>query len=203
MADVIQFTPASVLTDASAALNLLTGTTAGDVVAVFDQMTGTQIFPDARPIKDNVRETSRVMDYPVETGVTLSDHHIINPVEIEILFIIPSNAYASAYQQMRTAWVNATKLAVQTRTGVYQNMIIADMAREEDPDMFDAFAISVRLREVIFVVPNSIAAQSQPANYVPANPANQNTVARGFQSSALPLAGSILSYIHAASVWGK
>ena len=53
-----------------------------------------QLFIHARPMKATIRETSKVMEHPVETGVTLADHHIINPIEIDIPVIISSQYYA-------------------------------------------------------------------------------------------------------------
>lgn len=198
---IFNFTPASILADAQLGLDLLANITKVDIVGVFDQQSFSQVFPGARPMKASVRETSRVMDYPVETGVTLSDHHVINPTEIELMMVINSLEYGSAYQAIRNAWVNATLLMVQTRTGVYRNMIVAQMPHEETPDMYDAIYQTVRLREVIFVAPSSIAAPTQPANYSPVNPVNQNTVTRGFQSP-VALAGSALSLANVINLWG-
>ena len=75
-------TPASVLSDASLVAGLLTTTNKVDVVQVLNQQTNTQMFQGARPIKAEVREYAKVMDYPVESGVTLSDHRISMPTEI-------------------------------------------------------------------------------------------------------------------------
>jgi hypothetical protein len=174
-------------------LNLLTGALSGDVVAIYDTETFTQLFPDARPIKATVRETSKVMEHPVETGAMIADHHIINPTEIELSLIISSDAYATAYQQIYDAFVNATNLSVQTRTDVYDNMVVMNVPHEEAPEMYDAIAVALHLREVLFVVPASVAASSTssatpaaPANYAPADPANSDTVQSGLQAPATP-----------------
>ena len=79
-------------------------------------------------MKATVRETSKVMEHPVETGIMLSDHHIINPVEIDIPLIVTSSStgllgallgnlatnYAATYAQIRQAFYNATPLTVKT-----------------------------------------------------------------------------------------
>jgi hypothetical protein len=172
-----------------------------DVVAVLDQDTLQQVFEGARPMKAMVRETAMVMKYPVETGATLSDHRISNPTEIEMTFVIPSEQYAVAYQDIRNAWVNATKLSVQTRTGTYQNMIIADMPHEEDPDSFNTVTQHIRFMEVIYAAPASIAQPSGLANYQPADPQYAMTVNRGLLTGITAPAG-ILSYFSASSIWG-
>ena len=205
-------TPQSLLSNLATAANLLNGGGKVDVVGVLaqnssvDLTTGSmntvfsQVFSEARPMKALVKETAKVMDHPVETGAILSDHRISNPTEIEIHAIIPQSAYATAYVAIRNAWLNATLLSVQTRTGTYRNMIIADMPHEEDPDKFTAIDQFIRLREVIMVAPS--AGQPLLANFSPALPQNQSTVSIGLLSG-LAAAGTVMSYFHATSVWGR
>lgn len=176
-------TPQSILSNVNFGINLLTGSLAYDTVGIFNQQSFQQVFSDARPVKASVRETSRVMDHPVETGVVLSDHHVINPSDIFVTMVINSRFYASTYQQIKAAYVNATLLSVQTRPTVFPNMIIAAMPHEEDPDMFDIITINLHLREVLYVTPSSIAPATQPANYSPNDPKNFTTIKRGQQSA--------------------
>jgi hypothetical protein len=160
-----------------------------------------QLFTNARPMKATIRETSRVMEHPVETGVVLSDHHIINPVEIDIPLVVTNAGggtitsllslagitnstatnYATTYSQIRQAFINATPLAVKTNVGVFSNMIIADMPHEEDPDMYDVITIALHLKQVIYITPGSITVAS---NFQPLAAANSNTLASGLQSAA-------------------
>jgi hypothetical protein len=173
----------------SSVLNSLVGATGA--TAAFGQM-----FADARPLKATVRETSRVMEHPVETGVMLADHHVINPVEIDIPLVVKAPFYAATYTQIRQAFVAATLLSVKTRVGTYSNMIIADMPHEEDADMYDAITIGLHLRQVQYASPGGSTAQS----FQPLDPADSNTVASGLQSAAslgaqlLSAAGSVSSY---------
>ncbi len=195
-------TPEFLLSGANTVGNLLSQITNTDVVQVLNQTTMQQVFGGARPVKARVRESARVMDYPVETGVLLSDHRISNPTEIELTCIIPSGQYSIAYPTIRTAWQLGTLLSVQTRLGTYKNMIISDLPHEEEPDMFSAVTMDIKLREVIYTVPSSIAGSGLLANYSPRNPAmNSITVGSGILSSTAA-AGSALSYLHAATVFG-
>ncbi len=194
-------TPDTVLSGIQQVGNLLIKTSRVDVIQVINQETLLQIFSGARPMKAGVRETLRVMNYPVETGAILSDHKINNPTEITLDTIIPASEYASAYPQVRNAALNATLLSVQTRLGTYRNMIISDYPHEEEPDMFTAVAMTIKLQEVIFAAPTSIAAQGQLANYAPANPEN-TAVANSGLIGALVTPATILGYLHAGSVWG-
>ena len=155
-----------------------------DVVAILDADSMQQVFADARPLKAAVRETSRVMFHPAETGVQLADHHIINPNEIDVPLMISAANYASMYQQIKAAFVASTLLIVQMRTDVYQNMIVADMPHEESPEIYDAVVLALHLKEVLFETPNAVAPQSQPAGYAPADPANSDTAQSGQQQPA-------------------
>ena len=129
-----------------------------------------------------MRETSKVMEHPVETGVVLSDHHIINPVEIDLPLMVPAIYYAAIYQQIKADFLAATELSVKTPVNVYGSMIIADMPHEESPEHFNAIIIGLRLKQVLFEVPGST--QPLPANYSPAEPGDQNTVQSGLQSAS-------------------
>lgn len=159
--------------------DVLNITSNADAVGIFNSDTLQQVFENARPLRADVRETSMVMNHPVETGVVLSDHHIINQVEITILLMINSQFYNSTYEQIRASFIAADKLFVQTRTGVYNNMIIADMPHLEDTEHFDAITMALHLKEIIFIVPNSVSPTAQPSNYSPIEPANTNTVLIG------------------------
>ena len=148
-----------------------------------------QMFVNARPLKATVRETSKVMEHPVETGSIISDHHIINPVEIDIPVIVTAQNYASTYTQIRQAFINATLLSVKTRTGTYQNMIIAEMPHEEESEMYNAIVIALRLRQVLIFTPGASNLQS---GYQPLNAANNNTISSGLQAG-VTLSGKLLT----------
>lgn len=164
--------------------------------SVLDSITGVtnnttafgQKYPNARPMKATIRETSKVMEHPVEVGITIADHHIINPIEIEIPFIISSEFYSATYIQMRQDFLNATALSVKTRVGVYSDMIIADMPHEEDADMYDVITVSLRLRQVIYVT-SFVTLQD---SFAPIDPLNSDTSQNGLQQAAA-IGGKLLT----------
>lgn len=149
-----------------------------DQVAVFDQNFN-QVFKTARPIKAVIKEQSKVMEHPVETGITIVDHRIILPVEIELSLITNGNKtffstdYQTAYNQIRSFYYDATLLTVQTRSGIYTNQLIQSLPHEEDPSIYDELTIALSLKQVQFVMPQYGTA--------PKNPSNSNTVPRGQQ----------------------
>lgn len=145
-----------------------------DTVAVFTQ-DYKQVFAQARAIKAVVKEQAKVMEHPLESGATITDHRIILPVEIELALILTPASYKDVYKIIKQYYLNSTLLIVQTRSGVYTNQLIAGMPHEEDAELFNTIAIALSLKQVIFVT----------AQYgiAPKNPKNSNTVNRGAQQS--------------------
>ncbi len=194
-------TSSALVTDATLALNLLSGTPGVDVVGVFDQTSFTQLFQQARPMKGYIREISRVMEHPLESGAMVAVHMIIDPTTIDLLITIAAPDFSGAFQQIRSAWQAGTLLIVQTKAAVYQNMIIQNLPREEDPERFNITTINLQLKEVLFATENGTTATSNVSYYSPANPSDATIVQRGLQG-AINAASSLLSGIHTASTWG-
>lgn len=184
--------------NAASGLTGLSSTVLNSILGIPNQQASIgQLFVNARPMKATIRETSKVMEHPVETGVVLADHHIINPIEIDLPMIVNSKFYASTYSQIRQNFINASPLAVKTRVGVFNNMIIQNMPHEEDPEMWDVITITLHLKQVIYIVPGSTDPSS---NYQPLDATNSNTLSSGLQQAAalgtqaLGIAGGIASY---------
>ena len=161
-------------------------TFAFDTVAIFDQDYN-QLFINARAIKATVKEESKVMEHPIETGATIVDHRIILPTEIELALILLSTDYQSVYHQIREYYYNSTLMTIQTRSGIYPNQMIQGMPHEEDPTQYDVLTLILSLKQVQFAV----------AQYgtTPKAPANLNTSNRGTQQGTPATAnqtGSIL-----------
>lgn len=143
-----------------------------DTVAIFDQNYN-QLFQQAKSIKVVVKENSKLMQHPLETGAIITDHRIILPIEIEMSLILASSDYADVYKSIRQYYYNATLLVIQTRSGIYQNQLIEAIPHEEDPDMYDAITIALSLKQVFYV-----SAQYAVA---PKYPSDSNTQDRGTQ----------------------
>jgi hypothetical protein len=153
-----------------------TATASADIVAIFDQNFN-QLFELARPIKATVKEESKLMEHPLETGSTFIDHTILLPVEIEFSIVISRGEYRDVYQRIRQAFHNRELLVVQTKTGQYENQIIQGCPHDESPEMSDTVALALKMREV-----QLIAAQFDklPPRAV-RNPSNASTVDKGQQ----------------------
>lgn len=158
-------------------LNTLLPSFAVDYVAVFDQDFN-QLFRDARAIKATIKEEAKVMEHPVENGTIITDHRIILPVEIDLAMILLPDVYQDVYEQIRQYYFSSTLLTIQTKSGIYNNQLIAAMPHEEDPDQFDVITLALSLKQVQFVT----------AQYgvIPKQPKNNTTVKRGTQQATTP-----------------
>lgn len=176
------FTAAALLNDVGVGLSFFAGVGGGDVVQIIDPDTLQQIFENARPILADIDESQRVMEHPVESGASIADFRVIDPKNLTLSLIIPAPDFTSTYEQIRTYFTNAQLVSVQTKTDVYQNLLISRLPHREDPEKFDVITLTLHLREVLYVPPVTIASQQEPANFAPANPTDASTVQRGAQS---------------------
>ncbi|WP_197328957.1 MULTISPECIES: phage baseplate protein [Ralstonia solanacearum species complex] len=154
-----------------------TSTAAVDVVGVFDSGFR-QCFTEARPMKASVKEPSKAMEHPVESGATITDHRIILPVEIELTMLLASSAYRDIYRQIREMFRKGDILTVQTKAGSYSNMLIAEMPHDENPDAFGTLMLTLKLKEVLIVTARY---DKLPPGKVK-NKTHASTVQRGEQS---------------------
>lgn len=143
---------------------------ATDIVAVYTQ-DYTQVFRDARAIKAVIKETSKVMEHPIETGAIITDHRIVWPVEIELKLILTPATYRDVYYEIKDLYLQGTLLIVQTRSGIYESQLINSMPHEEDPTIYDTITIALALKEVQMV--------TAQFTKTPRNPKNTSTVNRG------------------------
>lgn len=159
-----------------------------DVVAVLDENLA-QVFELARPIKAAVKEDSKAMEHPLETGATIVDHRIVLPVEIELSLILSGEEYQSTYNTIRDLFIRGALLTVQTRTGSYPSMLIVSIPHEETADIADGTTLACTLREVQIV-------EAQFSDLKVAKKADSKTKARGEQQAQPSTrSGSVLSGI--------
>lgn len=149
-------------------------TASADVTGVFTQ-DFRQVFTNARPVKATVKPSAKLMEHPLETGATITDHRVILPVEIELSLILKSNFYSNAYQEIKQLYDQATLLIVQTRGGVFNNQLIESLPFEENPETYDVLTVALKLKQVQFVTPQY--------GVVPRNKNQSSTVQRGGQQT--------------------
>lgn len=144
-----------------------------------------QVFGDARPTRVQVSEPSRFMVHPLESGGNITDHRVIDPVELSIQFIFRPETFRTTYFLIRQAFRAALRFSIQTKTNTYTGMYMADIPHEETVELFDTISMIILFREVQFF--DAQLQQLAPSNVV--NDVDASTVFRGEQQSSTPSAG--------------
>lgn len=121
-----------------------------DLVGVYDDSFN-QLFENARPLRCLISERSKIMEHPIETGATIADHVVRQPIEIQLSVIPLPEDFVDSYNAIKAAYLANTFVSVQTKTDTYTNMLIYEMPHDETPEIFDTVAIGIKLREAILV----------------------------------------------------
>ena len=120
-----------------------------DVVCVLDGFN--QVFRGARPMKATVKEEAKLMEHPLEDGATITDHMVVQPVEIELSMTLDPESYRETYKEIKALYLEGRILTVQTRTDSYANQIIQALPHDEQPEMFDTVTLTLKLKEITIV----------------------------------------------------
>lgn len=128
------------------------GTQAQDVVGVFDD-DFKQLFVMARPMRALIRDQSKLMVHPIETGGVIADHRVFEPIGIILEMILDPEEYKDTYQQIKSAYQSNSKLTVQCRVDSYSDMVILAMPHDESAEILDTVAVGLKLEQAIFVDP--------------------------------------------------
>lgn len=155
-------------------VNNFINSAAFDQVAVYTQ-DFEQVFQSARPIKATVKPDSKVMEHPLESGASITDHRILLPIEIELSLTVFGSDAQDTYQEIRELYQNAELLIIQCKAGVFENQLIASMPHEEDVSFFDALTIGLKLKQVQFA--------NTEITFAPRQAKQANTKDRGNQQT--------------------
>lgn len=145
-----------------------------EVVAVLNKSLN-QILSGAKIIKAEVKEESKVMSHPVESGQTIEDEIVFQPVEVTLNMVLDPSSYRATYQEIKGLYTKREIITVQTKVNSYNSLVIESLPHDEDSSLFDTIAIAIRLKEVRFV-------ETEYEAYTPTkvrNPADASTKKTG------------------------
>lgn len=162
---------------------------ATDIVAVYTPDFN-QVFQNARPIKATIKQHARLMKQPLENGATVVDHRIILPIEIELSLVLNSADYIDVYQQIQQLFSTGESLVVQTRSGIFQNQVIASLPTEESPDMYDTLSVALKLQEIQYAGATVTIQPKNPPDTPTSDNGNQQPTTPTNQSGANELFGN-------------
>ena len=121
------------------------------------------IFVDAN-IEESHVNTSEVTQYPVESGVTLSDHIILRPFILKLKSVISNNDLrisfgasnlsnsgraVQAYDQLLAIRRERIELDVVTHIRSYTNMVITELTPFADIEQSDGLFFTITLQQIL------------------------------------------------------
>lgn len=124
-----------------------------EIVAILDDGYNELFQSSRQTLRALIREGAKLMKHPLETGESISDHIVYEPVGAEISLILDPAEYVDNFQQIKSLFKTAKKLTIQTRVETYENMYILEMPHDESAEMADTVAVAVKFEQAIFVDP--------------------------------------------------
>lgn len=99
-------------------------------------------------VEAKVNKESELCDHPVETGAILTDSSIILPTTAEIVIAMPTLYFEDIYNQIEEFRILKKKIILQTKYGVYRNLVIKDVSFDLEHDTIDRAKFTLVLREI-------------------------------------------------------
>lgn len=155
--------------DANALLNNLIQETqleelfTGIGVPVISKINGFNMF-GVSYLSADVKITSDLCQHPVETGEVITDNAIINPVKATVRISMPTAFYTRIYQQIQDYFNNKKFILLQTKFGMYRNMVITQMPYKLENSSVDRAQIDLELEQVMEVYPQYVVSTATGTN---------------------------------------
>ena len=118
------------------------------VLATAINVTGTNPY-GITYISAKVNIESDLCDHPLESGAVVTDASIILPVSAEVTVAMPTFFAERIYEQIKGAYLNKDpKIILQTKYGLYKNMILKNIEYELEKGTVDRTQFVLSLREI-------------------------------------------------------
>lgn len=120
----------------------------------------------------SIENQKKIFEHPIETGVTVAEHEILEPksVNIEAYIAIDDTETLTEFEQL---YLNGAKLRLRAENRIINNMVIAAQPAEITGSVFDKTKYSIRFKQALEVMPQYIAMQKAK------NPADTSRVNTG------------------------
>ena len=99
-----------------------------------------------------VKESSRVMEHPLENGSVVADHQVQMPVEIRLQIVMPYYLYDDIVEDLRRLKQNGTLVSVHCRGGVYTDMVFVDIPHNERAENVSRLSFDCTLRQAMLLL---------------------------------------------------
>ena len=92
---------------------------------------------------------SDLCDHPIESGAVVTDASIIMPVQADVTVVMPTFFAERIYEQMYDLYkAKKDKIILQTKYGLYKNLVLQNMEYELEHDTIDRTKFILTLREI-------------------------------------------------------
>ena len=115
-------------------------------------------------IDANVDISSDLSDHPTEKGSVITDYSIINPISAKVKIAMPTGLYTRIYNQIIKYYQEKKFILLQTKFGMYRNMVIQALPYKLENASVDRPIIELSLRQVMEVSPQYTAITQNSGN---------------------------------------
>lgn len=92
---------------------------------------------------------SDLCDHPIEDGTIITDASVVLPITAEVVVAMPTFFAERIYAQMDDLYrKKEDKIILQTKYGIYDNLVLKDMTYEMEYDKVDRTIFTLSLRQV-------------------------------------------------------
>lgn len=125
---------------------------------------------------------SELCDHPIENGTLITDASIILPISAEVSVAMPTFFAERIYNQMYDLYYNKkTKIILQTKYGVYQDLVLQNITYELEYSKVDRTIFTLTLREIQEALSyGEFSFRKEDANYIK-EASDANTINMGTQ----------------------
>jgi hypothetical protein len=125
-----------------------------DVVGIYDSNFN-QLFIGARPMKARIERKAKLMKQPIESGGTIEDFRVIEPIKITMEVVLNAATYQDDYYQLSQVFEGSNLLNIQTKVTLFPNMALDGIPHEESPAHFDTIKMTLSFEEARIVTTSS------------------------------------------------
>ena len=98
-----------------------------------------------------IHTPTKVAKHPVESGSVKMDNKVLEPIEIEATCILYISEYDTWMQRLYKALDDKsdTTYTVQTKTDVYENLVLRDIVETQSKDKYDVVELKLKFIEMM------------------------------------------------------
>lgn len=117
-------------------------------IAVYNQKDNTEVFTTAQFIDGSAQVDLKMMEHPLESGATITDHTVNEPNKVITKLIIADDD-TEALNEILELYQNRTPLIVKIKNELFNNLLISSKPVRADVEYYDKSVYELSYKEVI------------------------------------------------------